>query len=107
MFRVIFKSLPGSSLRLPTLLAIAHAALAFYLWFCAFDVNLAMTSVRLWQILTALWFVWPILLAVRAAVRFARFDRDASRPKPAPQGDARKPIVIVAPPRAPAPGLPR
>lgn len=107
MFRVILKSQPGWSLRLPTLLAIAHAALAFYLWFCAFDVNLILTPVRLWEILSVLWLVWPMLLAVRAAVRFARFVRDASRPKPAPQGDARKPMFFVAPPRAPAPGLPR
>lgn len=103
MLTVTLKPRPGSSLRLLTLLAIAHAALAFYLWFCAFDVSLIRASVRLWQILSALWFVWPILLAVRAAVRFARFVRDASRPKPAPQGDARKPIFFVAPPRAPAP----
>ena len=107
MLPVTLKSQPGSSLRLPTLLAIAHAALAFYLWFCAFDVNLALTSVRLWQILSALWLVWPVLLAVRAAVLFARFIRGALQPKSAPQGDARKPIFFVAPPRASARGLRR
>ena len=87
MLTVTSKSRPGSSLRLLTLLAIAHATLAFYLWFCAFDVNLVLTSVRLWQILSGLWLVWPVPLAVRAAVLVARFVRGALRPNPAFNAD--------------------
>jgi hypothetical protein len=84
MLTVTLKSRPGSSLRLLTLLAIAHAALAFYLWFCAFDVSLILTSVRFWQMLSALWLVWPVLLAVRVAVPVARFGRGALGPDLAP-----------------------
>lgn len=83
MLTVTSKSRPGSSLRLLTLLAIAHATLAFYMWFCAFDVNLVLTSVRLWKILFGLWLVWPVPLAVRAAALVARFVRVALRPDPA------------------------
>jgi len=68
MLAVTSKSRPGSPLRLLTLLAVAHATLAFYLWFCAFDVNLVSTSVPIWQIVSGLWLVWPILPAVCAAV---------------------------------------
>jgi hypothetical protein len=73
----------GSGVRLLTLLAIAHASLAFYLWFCAFDANLVLTPIRLWQILSGLWLVWPIVLPVRGAVLGARFVRGALRPNPA------------------------
>ena len=76
-------SRPGSRVRLLTLLAIAHASLVFYLWFCAFDTNLFLTPIRLWQILSGLWLVWPVVLAVRAAVLGARFVRGALRPNPA------------------------
>ena len=80
-------SRPGSRLRLLTLLAIAHGSLAFYLWFCAFDVNLVLTSVPLWQVLSGLWVAWPMLLAVLAAVMVARFVRSALRPNPAFNAD--------------------
>ena len=62
---------PTSTLRLLTLLAIAHASLAFYLWFCAFDLALPATSLRLWEILGALWLVWPALLAYGRAAALA------------------------------------
>jgi hypothetical protein len=107
MLTVTSKSRPGSSTRLLTLFAIAHATLTFYLWFCAFDVNLVLTSVRLWQILSGLWLVWPVLLAVRAAVLVARFVPGALRPDPAPQGDGRTLTFFVEPPLAPAPGQPQ
>ena len=60
-------SRPASSSRLLTLLAIAHASLAFYLWFCAFELSLPSTSLRLWEILGALWPIWPALLVDSAA----------------------------------------
>lgn len=66
---------PASSLRLQALLALAHASLALYLWFCAYDLSLALTSARLWQILSALWLVWPVLLAVRTSASVARYTR--------------------------------
>ena len=87
MNRVTAISRPGSRVRLLTLLAIAHASLAFYLWFCAFDANLVLTPVRLWQILSGLWLVWPVLLVVHAAVLVARFVRGALRPNPAFNAD--------------------
>jgi hypothetical protein len=82
MLTVTSKSRAGSSLRLLTLLAIAHSTLALYLWFCAFDVNLVLTSARLWKILSGLWLVWPVLLTVHAAALVARFVRGALRPNP-------------------------
>ncbi len=88
MLAVTSNSRPGSSLRLLMLLAIAHATAAFYLWFCAFDVNLLLSSVRLWQILSGMWGVWPVLLAVHAAVLVARFVRGALRPIPTFNMDA-------------------
>lgn len=54
----------GSRLRLPALLAVAHASLALYLWVCAPDVNLVIVPVRLWEVLTWLWVGWPALLVV-------------------------------------------
>lgn len=87
MFTVTSMSRPGSSLRLLTLLAIAHATLAFYSWFCASDVNVVLTSVPLWQILSGLWLLWPVLLAVGAAVVLTRFVRGALRPNPASNAD--------------------
>ena len=98
MLTVTSQSQPGSSLRLLTLLAIVHATLAFYLWFCAFDVNLVLTSVRLWQFLSGLWLVWSVLPAIRAAVLVARFVRGALRPKPAFNADVR--AALRARPRA-------
>jgi hypothetical protein len=78
-------SRPTSAFRLLTLLAIAHASLAFYLWFCAFDLGLPSTSLHLWEILGALWLVWPAQLALRTAVLFARHVRATVAPHPAPK----------------------
>lgn len=86
------KPQPGSTLRLLTLLAIAHAALAFYLWFCAYDLGLYLTAAPLWGITSALWFVWPALAVVRAAALAARVARRALRPGPA--FDADQPRVV-------------
>jgi len=58
-------SRPGSRLRLLTLIAVAHASLALYLWLCAFDANLVIIPVRLWELLTWSWVGWPVLLVVR------------------------------------------
>ncbi len=69
MLTATAKSRPGSPLRLLTLLAIAHASLAFYLWFCAPGLSLVSTPVRLWEIVSGLWLVWPALPGVRAAAR--------------------------------------
>jgi hypothetical protein len=52
-------------LRVLTLLAVAHASLAFYLWLCAFDVNLVIIPARLWEVLAWSWVGWPVLLVVR------------------------------------------
>lgn len=97
MHTVTSKSRPGSPLRLLTLLATAHATLAFYLWFCAFDVNLVSTSVRLWQIVCGLWLVWPALPAVCAAVSVARLFRSAMWPKPAVDAAARAALRACRP----------
>lgn len=86
------KSRPGSPLRLLTLLATAHAALAFYLWFCAYDLSVELTAAPLWRIISALWLAWPALLAVRAAAPAARVARRALRPGPA--FDADQPRVV-------------
>jgi hypothetical protein len=101
MLTVTSKSRPGSSLRLLTLLAIAHATLAFYLWLCAFDINLVLTSVHLWQFLCGLWLVWPVLAAVRVAPSVARFVRGALRAKPAFNADVR--AALRTRPRTAAP----
>ena len=55
---------PGSRLRLPTLLAVAHASLALYLWVCAPGLNLVIVPVHLWEVLTWLWVGWPFLLVI-------------------------------------------
>jgi hypothetical protein len=54
----------GSRLRLPALLAVAHASLALYFWVCAPDVNLVIIPARLWEVLTWSWVGWPALLVV-------------------------------------------
>ena len=59
---------PVSRLRLLVLLAIAHALLVFYLWFCAFDLEFVLLpGVRLWIPLAWSWAAWPVLMVVRAA----------------------------------------
>jgi hypothetical protein len=59
---------PVSRLRLLVLLAIAHALLVFYLWFCAFDLELVLLpGVRLWMALAWSWATWPVLMVFRAA----------------------------------------
>ena len=65
MLTATANSRPGSRLRLLTLLAAAHASLALYLCLCAFDVNLVIIHVRLWEVLTWSWVGWPVLLLVR------------------------------------------
>jgi hypothetical protein len=65
MLTATANSRPSSRLRLLTLLAAAHASLALYLWLCAFDVNLIIIPVRLWEVLTWSWVGWPVLLLVR------------------------------------------
>lgn len=97
MLTVASNSRPGSPLRLLALLATAHAALAFYLWFCAFDVNLVSTSVRLWQVVSGLWLVWPALPAVCAAASVARLCRDAMRPRPAFDAEVRAALRACPP----------
>lgn len=67
MLKATVKSRPGSPLRLLTLLAIAHASLAFYLWFCTPELRLVSAPARLWEIVSGLWLVWPALPGVRAA----------------------------------------
>ena len=84
-------------MRLLTLFATAHAALALYLWVCAFDVSLLSTSVRLWQIVSGLWLVWPILPAVCGAGSVARLFRGAMRPKPAFDAEVRAALRACPP----------
>jgi len=65
-------SRPNSRLRLLTLFAVAHASLALYLWFCAFDIALVIVPVQLWEGLTWSWVGWPVLLVVRCGRPVAR-----------------------------------
>ena len=73
-------SQPESRLRLFALLAVAHASLAFYLWLCAFDVNLVLT-VRVWVALAWLWVAWPLLLVARGIRSVGRWSTGTSRPQ--------------------------
>ena len=59
----------SSRLRLLALLAVAHAALAFYVWFCASELDLVVTPVRLWVVLAWSWAGWPLVLAAAAQSR--------------------------------------
>ena len=65
MFTSITNS-ASSRLRLLALLAVAHASLALYVWFCASELDLVVTPVRLWVVLAWSWAGWPVLLAAAA-----------------------------------------
>jgi len=71
------KSQPASRLRLLTLLAIAHASLAFYLWLCAFELDLVLAPVRIWVALAWSWATWPVLMVVASRRSLARFAERA------------------------------
>ena len=49
-------------MRLMALLAVAHASLAFHVWFCAFELDLVVIPVRLWLLLAWSWAGWPVIL---------------------------------------------
>ena len=68
---------PVSRLRLLVLVAIAHALLVFYLWFCALDLEFVLLpGVRLWIALAWSWATWPVLIVVcAAAVRLPTLRR--------------------------------
>src|SRR5262249_9695057 len=69
----------SSRLRLLALLAVAHVSLAFYVWFCPFELDFFLIPWHIWVVLACSWAGWPVLLVVAAQSH----GRRALRPTPA------------------------